>query len=626
MPEKSVTLEKYEVREQIGKGTFGSAFVVIHKDTRLPYVLKKIRLARQTEWQRKASHQEMQLVSELRHPFIVPYKESWIERGHTICIINTYCEAGDLRTLLKSMAGLQQRRFFSEDQLKKWLVQLLFALEYLHRHEVIHRDMKSSNVFLTSDGDIQVGDFGLSAVSGGGQETVGTPHYMCPELVAKKGYGVKADVWSLGVIMHEMSAQRMPFQAFNVEGLMQKILSAKPSALPGDYSKGWARLIRSMLRKEPERRPSVADLLRDPCLAGHIRPCQDYMLELMPEMRDTPGLAFQIEERWAPTEETNKTDGGASKDDAERISTSETAAPVGAAGGGDAFIPDAAGGGGEEHTDGKKASADAGVRSAVSGKTEATATSSLDPDPAQVVGRLVEEAPASELRHRQGNSPAAAPGGSSGGCASPEGLKTEEVRRAAPTNGSPVELPSSSSFLQPAGGDGTAAAEGLTSPKRPRTEENKAAGPSTPPPRPPEVASRLRELEGAVELCRRLFLQNKYEELGRVLEGAAAGAPAGAPQKFRVGETVLVGRTHKQLGTIRYSGPTAFGEGDWVGLELQSPVGRTDGSVNGVTYFKCAANQGIFVKASILVKAREQAQQADAPAPAPPGPPAPLPA
>ena len=351
MQEKSVTLEKYEVREQIGKGTFGSAFVVIHKDTRLPYVLKKIRLARQTEWQRKASHQEMQLVSELRHPFIVPYKESWIERGHTICIINTYCEAGDLRTLLKSMAGLQQRRYFSEDQLKKWLVQLLFALEYLHRHEVIHRDMKSSNVFLTSDGDIQIGDFGLSAVSGGGQETVGTPHYMCPELVAKKGYGVKADVWSLGVIMHEMSAQRMPFQAFNVEGLMQKILSAKPGALPGDYSKGWSRLVRSMLRKEPERRPSVADLLRDPCLAGHIRPCQEYMLELMPEMRDAPGLAYQIEEHWTPAVETEKIDeaaGGASMDDAERTSTSEAGAPVVAGGGGDASIPGAAGGWGQE--------------------------------------------------------------------------------------------------------------------------------------------------------------------------------------------------------------------------------------------------------------------------------------
>ena len=88
---------------------------------------------------------------------------------------------------------------------------------------------------------------------------------------------------------------------------------------------------------------------------------------------------------------------------------------------------------------------------------------------------------------------------------------------------------------------------------------------------------------------------------------------------------MLVGRTQKQLGTIRYSGPTAFGEGDWVGLEHQSPVGRTDGSVNGVTYFKCAANQGIFVKASILVKAREQTRQAGAPVSAP-GSPAPFPA
>ena len=140
-------------------------------------------------------------------------------------------------------------------------------------------------------------------------------------------------------------------------------------------------------------------------------------------------------------------------------------------------------------------------------------------------------------------------------------------------------------------------------------EEKEAASPSAPPPRPSGADSRLRELEGTVELCRRLFLQNKFEQLGRVLEDAAAGAPTGAPRKFRVGETVLVGRTQKQLGTIRYSGPTAFGEGDWVGLELQNPVGRTDGSVNGVTYFKCAANKGIFLKASILLKAREGAQQ-----------------
>ena len=274
--------------------------------------------------------------------------------------------------------------------------------------------------------------------------------------------------------------------------------------------------------------------------------------------------------------------------------------------------------------DGEKAAAGPTVGGAVSGERRAPGAPP-DTAPAEAAGRRAEEVSAPEVGQLPGSPPARQAGRVSGGGTSSEGLKTAGGRDAEAAQRSPAELPSSSSFLPPAGGAGTAAAEWLTSPKRPRTEEKEAASPSAPPPRPSGADSRLRELEGTVELCRRLFLQNKFEQLGRVLEDAAAGAPTGAPRKFRVGETVLVGRTQKQLGTIRYSGPTAFGEGDWVGLELQSPVGRTDGSVNGVTYFKCAANQGIFVKASILVKAREQTRQAGAPVSAP-GSPAPLPA
>ena len=593
--------------------------MVIHKDTRLPYVLKKIRLARQSEWQRKASHQEMQLVSELRHPFIVPYKESWIERGHTICIINTYCEAGDLRTLLKSMAGLQQRRFFSEDQLKKWLVQLLFALEYLHRHEVIHRDMKSSNVFLTSEGDIQVGDFGLSTFSGEGQETVGTPHYMCPELVAKKGYGFKADVWSLGVIMHEMSAQRMPFQAFNVDGLMQKIMNAKPGALPGEYSKAWARLIRSMLRKEPDRRPSVAELLRDPCLAEHIRPCQEYMLELMPEMRDTPGLVFQVEQSWAAPEQTREA-GQEEPDEAlddTALAPSPALPPPGDGPGQSGALATGSGVGGRPSTPAERQDEPGGGARALAGADPSGEAGPRSP--------AVGEAGAARVSTREtqlapNGRPAVGEGGGSSTSASPAHAN------AGGSPAAPAELPSSSSFVKPAARGGVpesaAVREPVTSPKRPRTEADESSPPRRGDPSPtstsaaissaPEAAARLRlrELEGTVALCHRLFLQNKYDELGRALEAASGGETSAKP-KFQVGETVLVGRTNKQLGVIRYSGPTAFGEGDWVGLELQNAVGRTDGSVNGVTYFKCAANKGIFVKASILVKAREaqQAQQ-----------------
>lgn len=595
--------------------------MVIHKDTRLPYVLKKIRLARQSEWQRKASHQEMQLVSELRHPFIVPYKESWIERGHTICIINTYCEAGDLRTLLKSMAGLQQRRFFSEDQLKKWLVQLLFALEYLHRHEVIHRDMKSSNVFLTSDGDIQVGDFGLSTFSGEGQETVGTPHYMCPELVAKKGYGFKADVWSLGVIMYEMTAQRMPFQAFNVDGLMQKIMNAKPGALPGEYSKAWARLIRSMLRKEPDRRPSVAELLRDPCLAEHICPCQEYMLELMPEMRDTPGLVFQLEQSWAAPEQAREAgheEPLETLDDAALGASPALPSPKGGPGQ-SGERPESGVGSRPDSPAERQGELGRGARALAEAETPASEAGARTRSPAAVREPGVVRAGTEETQLAQSGRTAAGEGGGDSTSASTSASPAHTNPDGSPTG--PAELPSSSSFVKPVARGGVpenpAGRESVTSPKRPRTEAEETPSPRRGDPSPTststsvaipsalEAAARLRELEGTVALCHRLFLQNKYDELGRALEAASGGETSAKP-KFRVGETVLVGRTNKQLGVIRYSGPTAFGEGDWVGLELQNAVGRTDGSVNGVTYFKCAANKGIFVKASILVKAQQR--------------------
>ena len=145
----------------------------------------------------------------------------------------------------------------------------------------------------------------------------------------------------------------------------------------------------------------------------------------------------------------------------------------------------------------------------------------------------------------------------------------------------PAELPSSSSFVKPVARGGVpenpAGRESVTSPKRPRTEAEETPSPRRGDPSPTststsvaipsalEAAARLRELEGTVALCHRLFLQNKYDELGRALEAASGGETSAKP-KFRVGETVLVGRTNKQLGVIRYSGPTAFGEGDWVGL------------------------------------------------------------
>ena len=165
--ESSSRMDPYDILEQIGKGAFGAAWIIQTRgtDSAPPrrYVLKKIPLARLSERQRQLSIQERQLVAALRHPYVVPYHRSWIEKSHTICIVMRHCDGGDLASLTWRAKRRNER--FPESQLQLWLAQLLSALAYLHGKRVIHRDVKPGNVFLTSDGDVRLGDFGLARVN-----------------------------------------------------------------------------------------------------------------------------------------------------------------------------------------------------------------------------------------------------------------------------------------------------------------------------------------------------------------------------------------------------------------------------------------------------------------------------
>lgn len=172
----------YEEIQCIGRGNFGSAYLVRHRGENQRYIAKKVMLAGLKNKEKEGAMLEVNLLKDLDHPHIVSYKQSYFTLDLLI-IIMEYCEVGDLSYHIKRK--VRKREFFSETEIFNWFIQICLALEYVHGRRVIHRDLKTSNIFLTGNLTVKLGDFGISKVlensNAAAMTVVGTPYYMSPE-------------------------------------------------------------------------------------------------------------------------------------------------------------------------------------------------------------------------------------------------------------------------------------------------------------------------------------------------------------------------------------------------------------------------------------------------------------
>ena len=269
--------QTYQKVKLIGKGSYGEVFLIKSLQTQKEYALKETLITKNKEMFLYFSMNEINILSKLNNPYIISlkcaFKTQIDEETEKLNIIMEYVDNGDLNQLINKYKD--DEKFFEEKRLLNWLFQICLSLLYLKENEIIHRDIKPSNIFLLKDDTIKLADFGISKkVSKEDSMFIGTPVYTSPEIISKKDYSYKADIWSLGVTFLQLIFLRLPFLGEDHETLYNNIIHKilNPKILNKDktgynediiknYSKEFIDLIDKMVSLNPDDRPSVKEIL-----------------------------------------------------------------------------------------------------------------------------------------------------------------------------------------------------------------------------------------------------------------------------------------------------------------------------------------------------------------------------
>ena len=266
-----MSLEDFEFGRILGKGVFGSVIIVKRKQDQQIYAMKRVKISGLTKRELENSFNEVRLLASLNHKNVIGYREAFYDQNsNSLNIVMEYADDGDLSTKIKN--SLKNKCYFDEYTIWTTLIQILEGLKYLHNSDIIHRDLKSANIFLTKKGIVKIGDLNVSKIIGKNMAITqtGTPYYASPEVWNDSPYDYKCDIWSAGCIIYEMASLKMPFRGTSMQVLYSNVMKGDFLPLPLRYSNDLMEVIKIMLVKNPQKRPSAEELLNNEIILDKI--------------------------------------------------------------------------------------------------------------------------------------------------------------------------------------------------------------------------------------------------------------------------------------------------------------------------------------------------------------------
>lgn len=259
--------KRYKKGKFLGKGGFAHCYELIDVDTKAIYAGKIVPKSMLTKpHQKEKMTMEIDIHRSLSHSHVVGFHGFFEDKDH-VYILLELCRRRSLMELHK------RRKALTEPEVRYYLRQTLLAVKYLHDVKVIHRDLKLGNLFLNDNLDVKVGDFGLATrveVEGERKRTLcGTPNYIAPEVLGKKGHSYEVDVWSIGCILYTLLVGKPPFETESLKDTYQKI-KRNEYRIPSHISPSAGSLITRLLHSDPSCRPGPQDILCDPFMSGFI--------------------------------------------------------------------------------------------------------------------------------------------------------------------------------------------------------------------------------------------------------------------------------------------------------------------------------------------------------------------